>query len=341
MKKLLSIILAALTLFTVIAMTGCGAAKTLKFGMGVYSYYEAGTNADGETNGEGEAVTSVAAVLVDADGKIVKCVIDTVDYKASWTLAGEDITHEIDDEIKTKYELGTDYGMAAYGSDANGDGKVLEWFEQIDAFCKVVEGKTIDEVKALVVNGYAGNDEVMAAGCTIGIADYVKALEKAVANTADSNATADDTLNIAIIAADSGEGASEEADGNVELEVTIVAAAVNADGKVAAMATDAVQTKFTFSTAGEATYDAAAEIKTKVELGAAYNMSAYGADLNGDGKVLEWNEQAAVFSAECLGKTANEITALAVDGYGVESLQTAGCTIGISDMVKAAAKAAK
>lgn len=338
MKKLLSIILASLTLLTVIAMTGCGAAKTLKFGMGVYSYYEAGTNADGETNGEGEAVTSVAAVLVDADGKIVKCVIDTAANSAAWTSAGEAVAAG---EFKTKYELGANYGMAAYGSDANGDGKVLEWFEQIDAFCKVVEGKTIDEVKAMVVNGYQGNEEIMNAGCTMGIADYVKALEKAVANAADSNATANDTLKLGVVSAYEGSAATEEAEGSAAIDVTIVAAAVNADGKVAAMATDAVQTKFTFSTAGEATYDAAAEIKTKVELGAAYNMSAYGADLNGDGKVLEWNEQAAVFSAECLGKTANEITALAVDGYGVESLQTAGCTIGISDMVKAAAKAAK
>lgn len=337
MKRFLSIVLAVV--MTAVLFAGCGSAKTVKFGLGVYAYYEEGVNATEEADGSGEVIATAAAVMLDADGKIVKCVIDTVDYTANWTLAGEDITNENDEDIKTKYELGANYGMAAYGNDVNGDGKVLEWFEQIDAFCKVVEGKTIDEVKAMVVNGYQGNEEVMNAGCTMGISDYVKALEKAVANAKDSGATANDTLKLAFVSADEGKGATEEADGNVELEVTIVGAAV-ANGKVSAMVTDAVQAAFTFNTSGAATYDAAKEIKTKLELGTAYNMAAYGADLNGDGKVLEWNEQAAAFDAECVGKTASEISALVVDGYGVEALQTAGCTIGITDMVKAAVKAA-
>ncbi len=337
MKRLLSIVLAFVLVASLFA--GCGAAKTVKFGLGVYAYTDEATNATEEADGEGGVVVTAAAVMVDADGKIVKCVIDTVDYTANWTLAGEDITNENDEDIKTKYELGANYGMAAYGNDVNGDGKVLEWYEQIDAFCKVVEGKTIDEVKAMVVNGYQGNEEVMNAGCTMGIADYVKALEKAVANAKDSGATAKDTLNVALVSADEGKGATEEAEGSVSLDVSIVGAAV-ANGKVSAMVNDAVSVSLGFNTKGEATYTASADVKTKAELGANYNMAAYGADLNGDGKVLEWNEQAAIFDAECLGKTASEISALVVEGYGVESLQTAGCTIGISDLVKAAVKAA-
>ena len=335
MKRLLSIVLALVLVASLFA--GCGAAKTVKFGTGVYAYYGEGTNATEEADGEGEVVVTAAAVMVDADGKIVKCVIDCVDYTANWTLAGETAAKG---DIKTKYELGTNYGMAAYGNDVNGDGKVLEWFEQIDAFCKAVEGKTIDEVKAMVVNGYQGNEEIMNAGCTMGIADYVKALEKAVANAKDSGATANDTLNVAFVSVDEGKGATEEANGSVSLDVSIVGAAVDSDAKVSAMVTDAVSVSLGFTAAGEAAYDASAEIKTKAELGTNYNMAAYGTDLNGDGKVLEWNEQAAVFDAECLGKTASEISALVVEGYGVESLQTAGCTIRISDMVKAAVKAA-
>lgn len=338
MKKILSIVL--VLVMTAVLFAGCGSEGVpVKFGLGVYAYTEEGTNADGETDGEGEIVVTAAAVMVDANGVIVDCVIDTVAYTAHWTAAGDDITHEFDEDIKTKYELGTNYGMSAYGNDVNGDGKVLEWNEQIDAFRSVVKDKTIDEVKALVVNGYQGNEEVMNAGCTMGIADYVKALEKAVANAKDCDSLAIDTLNLAIVSADDGKGATEEADGNVELEVTIVGSAVDADGKVSAMVTDAVQGAVSFTLTGEATYSAG-ELKSKLELGTAYNMAAYGTDLNGDGKVLEWNEQAAAFDAECLGKTASEISALVVDGYGVESLQTAGCTIGISDLVKAAVKAA-
>mgnify|MGYP003297401072 FL=1 len=71
-------------------------------------------------------------------------------------------------------------------------------------------------------------------------------------------------------------------------------------------------------------------------------MAAYGTDLNGDGTVKEWYAQAEAFDTACVGKTADEISALAADkGYGVEALQTAGCTINIADMVKAAVKAAK
>ena len=62
--------------------------------------------------------------------------------------------------------------------------------------------------------------------------------------------------------------------------------------------------------------------------------------LNGDGVVKEWNEQGAAFDAALVGKTGTEIAALESEGYGVESVQTAGCTIAISDMVKAAVKAA-
>ena len=68
-------------------------------------------------------------------------------------------------------------------------------------------------------------------------------------------------------------------------------------------------------------------------------MSAYGQDLNGDGVVKEWNEQAAIFDAACLGKTVNEVKALmGADSYGTADLQTAGCTISISGFVAAAAK---
>ena len=65
-------------------------------------------------------------------------------------------------------------------------------------------------------------------------------------------------------------------------------------------------------------------------------MVAYG------GAAKEWNEQADAFDATCVGKTATEIAALvAENGYnGVDALVSAGCTIGVADMVKAAVKAA-
>ena len=69
-------------------------------------------------------------------------------------------------------------------------------------------------------------------------------------------------------------------------------------------------------------------------------MAAYGQDLNSDGKVLEWFEQADAFNAACIGKTKNDIASLSNEsGYGSDDLQKAGCTINIGDMVKALSKA--
>lgn len=352
MKKILSIVLAALMILaTFVACGSDDAAVTtgevvggdvdntveLSFGMGITKAFGDVTSADGETNGAGEVVATVAAVILDAEGKIVKCDIDTADLSVEYTSAGAAV---VADEFVTKYELGANYGMAAYGSDRNGDGVVLEWNEQVDAFETAVAGKTIDEVKAMVVDGYYGNDEIATAGCTIGVADFVLALENAVANANTVIATEALDLGLGVVASAEGTDATADANGSAEIDITFVATAMS-DGKVMAMATDVLQAEFTFDAAGVATTDTAAELLSKLEKGDNYGMAAYGADLNGDGKVLEWYAQADAFNAACVGLTADEIAALVVDGYGVEDVQTAGCTIGITDMVAAAVKAAK
>jgi hypothetical protein len=133
----------------------------------------------------------------------------------------------------------------------------------------------------------------------------------------------------------SGTDATDAKDGSSEIEAAIAAAAVNAEGKVVAMASDSVQVAFTFGADGSAKTDLTKAIATKKEKGAAYGMVAYG------GAAKEWFEQAAAFDAACIGKTATEIAGLkAENGYGVEALQSAGCTIAVDAMVKAAVKAA-
>ena len=329
---------AATTVATTTAPVVEDVAETVSFGMGVYAVYGDVTNAEGDANGKGEVVATVAAVLVDKDGKIVKCDIDCADISVAYTSAGVAV---VSDEFKTKAELGSDYGMAAYGADLNGDGKVLEWNEQIDVFENAIIGKTIDEAKALVVNGYQAVEDVQTAGCTMGVGDYIKAVEKVVANATESGATATDALKVSAVVSATAKDATADAQGAVELEIN-VAAAATADGKVTANAVDVVSVAFAFDANGAMATDTAAEIKTKAELGTAYGMAAYGADLNGDGKVLEWNEQAAAFNAACNGKTADEIAALVVNGYqAVEEVQAAGCTIGVADMAAAIVKAAK
>lgn len=343
MKKILSVALAVVMLFAVVALAGCSKAETLKFGLGVVANYGTAKNADGETNGEGEFNTTAVAVLLDAEGKIVAIDLDTAQIKPSWTSEGKkvDVT-----DFRTKYDKGTDYNMAAYGKKHDGsEGKPLEWNEQADKFMELAVGKTLDEVKA-----YAGEDmyaigDLAAAGCTINVSEFIGALEKAVANAVDSAATAENKLNVALVTSASydNKDATEEADGLNQVDTTIVAAVTDADGKVVVAKTDCTQGKITFNAKGEATVDTTAAIQTKLEQGDNYNMAKYGQKHDGsEGQPLEWYAQAAAFDAALVGKTAADFAALAgADSYATGDLATAGCTMSVGDMIKAAEAAAK
>ena len=339
MKKFLCLVLSIIMVFSLTCLVGCSdkkddtteTADTLKFGLGINAKLENITNADGDTVGNAKASITAAAVLLDKDGKIVKCTIDAMENNMGFTSEGKFVEAG---EYRTKYEQGNDYGMVAYAKAEK------EWFEQIDALCALVEGKKFDEVKALVASDYKGTEDVINAGCTIYISDFVYAIENAVKNAADSKSTADCTIKIGIVSTQSGaKDASEEAEGVNEVDTTIVATVIDKDKKIVAVSTDALAAKVTFDTKG-ITATTAALISTKKDLGTNYNMAAYGKDLNGDGKVLEWFEQAEAFNAACIGKTKNDFASLSNDkGYGSDDLQKAGCTIHIGDMVKALSKA--
>jgi hypothetical protein len=174
---------------------------------------------------------------------------------------------------------------------------------------------------------------VITAGCTIMIHEFVGAIEKAFANLADSTATASSTLKLGIHTEQTTKDASEDADGSNQIETTVFAAAVDAQGKVLAAASDCVQVKFTFDAAGVSTYDATKAAQSKRELGANYGMVAYG------NAAKEWFEQADAFNALCVGKTVAEIVALCgADNYGTDEVKTAGCTILVDGFTKAADK---
>jgi hypothetical protein len=282
------------------------------------------SNATADKNGQGQAIVTAAAVLVDDAGKIVKAVIDCADSKVAYTADGKAVAAG---EFKTKHEQGADYNMIAWG------GAAKEWFEQADAFETVVVGKTLNEIKALVAEADKGTDEVISAGCTIMVAEFVKAVEAAFANLAESTVTAENTLKLGMTTEQTTADATEDKDGYNQVETTVFAAAVDANGKVVAATTDCVQVKFTFNLSGAATLDTTKAVASKRQQGVDYNMVAWG------GAAKEWFEQADAFAALCVGKTATEIAALAAaDNYGTDDVKNAGCTILVNGFVKAAAK---
>lgn len=334
MKKTLVIVLCLLMAITAL-FAGCGNTATedptnaadsaaLKFGSGVYVSNLAVTDATEDKDGSGKIDITVAAVTVDVNGKIVACALDTASNTVAFTADGKAVANE---EFKTKYEMGADYNMVAYG------GAAKEWFEQADAFETLVAGKTLEEVKALVAEGNKGTDEVVTAGCTIMINEFVAAIEKAYNAASESAVTAADTLKVTAATEQTCTDATEEKDGSNKVATTVFASAVNAEGKVVAASSDCVEVSFTFDMAGVATLDTTKEVVSKKEQGANYGMVAYG------GSEKEWFEQAAAFDAACIGKSASEIAGLvAEDGKGVADLQSAGCTIYVTGFVKAASK---
>lgn len=324
MKKTMAVTL-CLVLAVSMLFVGCSAKPAaLKFGAGVYVSTPVTADATADKDGSGKIDVTVAAVSVDKDGKIVACALDTASNTVNFTADGKAVATA---EFKTKYELGKDYNMVAYG------GAVKEWYEQADAFETVVAGKTLAQVKALVADGNKGNDDVIAAGCTIMINEFVSAIEKAYNAAAESNVTANDTLKVTAATEQTITDATDEKDGSNKVSTTVFAAAVGADGKVTAASSDCVEVSFTFTAKGVSTLDTAKAVLSKKEQGADYGMVAYG------GSAKEWFEQAAAFDAACVGKTAAEIAGLvAEDGKGVSDLQAAGCTIYVTGFVKAASK---
>ena len=325
MKRSLALVMCAILAMSAM-LVGCGEKKveTLKFGAAVYVGAPATTDATADKQGSGKLDVTIAAVTVDADGKIVACALDTASNTVNFTTEGKAVANT---EFKTKYELGKDYNMVTYG------GAKKEWYEQADAFETVVAGKTLEEVKALMGADYKGTDAVINAGCTITISDFVAAIEKAYKAAAESNVTANDTLKVTAATEQTCTDATADKDGSNKVSTTFFAAAVNAEGKVVAAQSDCVEVSFTFTTKGASTLDTSKAVVSKKEKGSDYGMVAYG------GAKKEWFEQAAAFDAACIGKTATEIAALmGNDGKAVADVQAAGCTIYVSGFVKAASK---
>ena len=133
-----------------------------------------------------------------------------------------------------------------------------------------------------------------------------------------------------------------------EVDATVATVVLDKDGKIVACRLDVAQNKVDV-TDGFVTVPGS--FKTKMELGSAYGMagSAWSSDNDGDGRILEWNEQAKAFEAWCVGKTVAQVEALgaeenlqnAHDHWFTkdEALLSAGCTIQIGDFVGAVVKA--
>ena len=274
-----------------------GAVKT---GLAIVANAKDSVSASADANGEAKYDVTIVAVLVDDNGVIRDCIIDSIGASVKFDVTGA-ITSDLSAEVLTKNELGDSYGMKAYG------GAKYEWYEQAAALADFAVGKTVDELK----NGAVGADGKavdvdLASTATIYLGGYVAAIEKAVANAQHLGAQSGDVLKLASISSIASSANAGEKDGTAQLDCDVTAITMNGD-TITSCYIDSLQAKVGFNAEGAVTADLSSGFLTKNELGEDYGMKAWA------GAKYEWNEQAASFASYVTGKTAAEVAGIAVN----------------------------
>lgn len=369
MKKRITLFLTAI--LAVASLTACGGNTSdsgkITIGLGVSTDFNNGSKSIGEKeNGQTLTATNaqadiyVATVMLDTEGTILKCVVDSVAVAATVNEKGEMVT-DPNTTFQTKKELGSEYGMAGYsasegvvyGDGVGGIGK--EWDAQVNAFAMWCENKTIDEVKSGIgTDGYP-TDKILLSGCTINTSKIVAAVVDACENatTTSDTLSANDALGLGITAELSNYTApstnaetGESTGGSVGANVNYAATTQNADGKITCVLIDSIQATSTWDSNGILTTDTTSEILTKYEQQYDYGMAGYSASegavygdgVGGIGK--EWFEQINNFKLFITDMTADEVKNIVVNdgGYPTDKVLITGCTIDITDFKTAVVK---
>lgn len=343
MKKRIALLLSAVLAVGTLA-TACGgnnaggsdAAANVKVGLAAQTSFSSSKSIGEEDHGStrtdsnAQADITVAAVMLDAEGKIVQCDIDVVQVKATVDATGA-MTTDPSTTFKSKTELGPDYAMKP----ASPIGK--EWDEQAEVFELWCAGKTADEVAAGIgADGYA-SDEALLTGCTMHASAFSTAVVRACEAAVDTTATANDTLNLGMTAElSSYAAATAEAEGKVQAYVNYAAVAKNAEGKISAVLIDSVQANSTWGVDGVLTTDMANEPVSKYNKQYDYGMAGVSSLEKG-----EWFEQIDAFKATILGMDAAAVEAIATDdgGYPTDETLRTGCTMKVAAYKTAVGKA--
>lgn len=278
----------------------------VKTGLGVITKINHSKDATAEAEGMAQAYTMLAAVTVDAEGKIVEAIVDGIQPAANFDATGH-ITTDLASTFESKLVAKDGYGLKK----ASGIGK--EWYEQSEAFSAYIKGKTIDEIKAIPVDGdgVATGDDLKSS-VTVTATALMDVVVKAMENAQDLGASASDKLGLAVDGTIANSADAGDEDGVVEGYSNIVVATFDADGKVTSSIIDAVQTQIKFDASGKILSDMEALYPSKVEIGDDYGMKV----ASSIGK--EWYEQAKALSDYFVGKTVADVKAMPLE-QGVPS----------------------
>lgn len=336
MKKRISVLVAAVLAIGCLA-TACGGngGSEVKVGLGAHTSFSSSHSIGDEVYGQAVTETTaqadihVATVMLDADGKIVKCLIDCIQVKGTVDANGALLT-DVSTEFKTKKELKEDYNMK--GSSAIGK----EWYEQAKAFESWCVGKTVSDIENMGLESGKPTDETLSAGCTITVTAIQQAVVRACKSATWTGASSNDTLGLGLVASlTSAKNATADENGKVQAYANFAATAKDANGKITCAVIDSVQANSTWDATGKLTHDLTSEPTTKYNLKEDYNMKGS----SSIGK--EWYEQITAFMSTLKGMDSAAVSAIATDdeGHATDDTLKAGCTMKVTVYKEAVVKA--
>lgn len=239
-NKIAAVVLAAAS---GLSLVGCQSlSEKIEFGLGIK------VNAVTAAATVTVNVTSVAAAF-DKDGKVLGADIDVyqVPYKVVEGVLTLDATKKQTayagaNVVNSKKELGEIYGMSAVAG--------LEWFQQAEKLEEYFVGKTVAEIKAVVVEGdlpasISGAEVDAISRISISVTDYVAALEEAFAlkQSQETKAGEGEALKVAVSGVVAGNAAG--------FDITFGGIALDSSDVVVGAMADVVQVKLAVDTAPE------------------------------------------------------------------------------------------
>lgn len=279
-------------------------------------------------DGAGKTVFTAAAVLVDSQGTILSCDLDTLEASVNFSAEGK-ITSDLTLPFQTKGEKGDNYNMKGASPIQK------EWYEQAEAFCNYVVGKTAEEVSGIPLDeGGKTTDADLAAGCTISIPSFVQAVVEATENATARGAAEGDAISIGISASAADSKDAGDEDGAVELAATFVAVSMEEGGIFTSGYADSVETTVNFTATGEITTDLTAPVVSKYDKKESYNMKSISPIQK------EWYEQADGFCNFLRGRTMTQVSDAMYNGSATPADLAATCTINTNGLMDATSKAA-
>ena len=272
-----------------------------------------------EEDAEGASVAQTVAVIVtDAEGKIVTCRVDCIEYSA-FDRSGA----FVETAPTSKVALGEDY-------DSGNRMPAGDWYVQGAAFESYVKGMTQQQVAAITMGNDGKTDLI--ASCTIAIADLVKAVDNAFKSEhkiSFSSAATSFTAGLSAVSkltfTEKEATETTAACTDVKFSVTF-AGAVLVDGAVVASILDTAEPTLNGIVDKESGAASITFGGSKRELGTEYD--AYKPMAAGT-----WYVQADKFALTANGFTKDNIDSLATEGV-------AGCTINVTNSEKPALEAA-